>query len=230
MKKGSGGTILFLLILILIVQVYIMIFDDPVSISRKALAESKILLQGKDPGVPESKPADKSQARETVAEIGPKEQPVIKGARRREQRPVVPFVAHGRDQSEPKTPLSVRPQGPLVPGMVRDIKTAKVSADAVETEKVYKAVIYGILILEENEKLALTREQALKLKKALDMMNRVQSAVPDARKAILENLTDEQLKEIYRLMCLRRGGSQPLSPETMDGNSAELRGILQKRR
>jgi len=218
MDKSKGNILIYLLIIVLAVQVYIMFFHDPVILSRRGLIESRILLQGKDPGVPEPVPGqepEEGDKKRTVQMIG------------NEPRPVVGGVTHGEGQSEPRSPLSLRHRGPWVPGIVDSFDTAKFSIES--SEDYYKSLIYGIMILEDRKDLAVTKEQAVKLKEIIDMKSEVDQAVPEAQEIIFKTLTDRQLRYAYLQMCIKRGGSRPLSPKSIEKYSKEVLKLLDKR-
>ncbi|MCE1247521.1 MAG: hypothetical protein LWY06_12830 [Firmicutes bacterium] len=214
----KGNFIIWLLALVAGVQVYIMLFHDPVELSKKGLIESRILLQGHDPGVPQPVPGqDPEQEGEkvTVQTIGTG------------PRPVVP-ASHGEGQDEPMLPLSVRPKGPIVPGMPDDMKNAKFEMQG--GQDYFKAIVYGVLILEEQGELALSKEQAVKLKKIIEMKADSGDAIPFAQQTIGETLTDEQLRYIYRQMCLKRGGLKPLPPESIETYSGQVYQMLKNKK
>lgn len=218
MDKSKGNILIYLLIIVLAVQVYIMFFHDPVILSRKGLIESRILLQGKDPGVPDPVPGqepEEGDKKRTVQLIG------------NEAKPVVGGVTHGEGQNEPRSPLSVRHRGPGIPGLVDDLDTAQFSVES--NEDYYKALIYGIMILEDRKDLAITKEQAVKFKEIIDMKSEVDDAVPEAQEVIFRTLTDKQLRYAYLLMCIKRGGSKPLSPKTIEKYSKKVLKLLKKR-
>lgn len=227
-KSSSGVYPLILLVIVVLVQLYITFFNDPVELTMKTLAEPRILLQGKDPGVPDAAPQviqETGDLKQTVAVIGPQERPAISPG----DRPAVPGVAHGEGSPEPKSPLSVRHRGPIAPGVIEDLKNADITSDSVQMEKYYKAMIYGILILEESRELALSQEQARSIRMVLDMLSEVRGSVPNAYGVILSSLTDEQLKYIYIEMCKIRGNSGPLPPEALDEQSVKLYKLMKER-
>ncbi|MCD4782518.1 MAG: hypothetical protein K8T10_01675 [Candidatus Eremiobacteraeota bacterium] len=218
MDKSKGNILIYLLIIVLAVQVYIMFFNDPVILSKKGLVESKILLQGKDPGVPEPVPGqepEEGDKKRTVQSIGNEPQPVVGG------------VTHGEGQNEPRSPLSLRHKGPRIPGLVDDLDKAQFSIES--SEDYYKALIYGIIILEDRKDLAITKEQAVKLKEIIYMKSEVDDAVPEAQEIIFKSLTDKQLRYAYLRMCIKRGGSRPLSPKSIEKYSRSVLKLLKTR-
>lgn len=218
MNNQKGNLLLALIILVLLVQIYIMFFNDPVKLSRACLVESKILLQGKDPGVPQPVPGKEPEDfgnKVTVQTIGPN------------ARPAVANVSHGEGQADPKVPLSLRPKVPQFGDILTNFNSSSMSIE--KNEDYYKTLICGILILEENEKLAVTREQADQLKRVLELRSMVKDAVPRAQEVLLETLTDDQLKYIYFQMCRFRGGMRPLPPESLDRYSKEALSMVKKK-
>jgi hypothetical protein len=214
----KGNFIIYLLILVAAVQLYIMLFNDPVELSKRGLVESRILLQGHDPGVPQPKPGQDTEQegeRVTVQTIGTG------------PRPVVP-ASHGEGQEEPMLPMSVRPKGPVVPGMPDDMKNAKF--DIQGEQDYYRALVYGVLILEEEGTLSLSRDQAIKLKKLVEMKSGSSDAIPNSQQTIVETLTDEQLRYVYRQMCIKRGGLKPLPPESIETYSGQVYEMLKNRK
>lgn len=214
----KGNYLVWLLALVAVVQLYIMLFHDPVELSKRGLVESRILLQGHDPGVPKPVPGQETEQeteKVTVQTIGTG------------PRPVVP-ASHGEGQDEPMLPLSVRPKGPVVPGMPDDMKNAKF--DLHGGQDYFRALVYGVLILEEEGTLALSKEQAVKIKKLIELKSSSNDAIPFAQQTIIETLTDEQLRYIYRQMCMKRGGLKPLSPESIETYSGQVYQMLKNRR
>jgi len=217
MRHTKGNILIYLLLFVLVVQVYIMFFNDPVKLSKSGLIENRILLQGKDPGVPQPIPGKEPEEAgqvQTVQEIGTHARPAVR-------------ASHGEGQAMPKQLKSSRRINPYFPTMPKDFRKALITVDS--SEDYYKALIYGILILEETDELALTPEQAFRLKKVLEMKSKVQGAVPEAQNDLLKNLSISQLRYMFLRMCIERGGGNPLPPETLGKYSREVYYILKER-
>ncbi len=218
MKFDRDSFLIVLLVIALGIQIYITFFKDPVALSQKGLVESKILLQGRDPGVPPPTPGKEPELDQkiTVQKIGPEPRPVV-----------VPGVTYGEGQSAPKVPLSALPKGPMEENMPKDME--KFSFSLEKNEDFFKFVLYGIAILQQNKEVALTPSQAKRLKKIFDRQYKVRDAVPKAQKVILETLTDRQLKYIYIQKCRKQGGSNPLPPEYIEKKAVELEKLLRRK-
>lgn len=217
MRRNKGHLLIFLLVAVLLIQVYIMLVRDPVNMSKIGLKEDRILLQGKDPGVPAPIPGkepEEAGSVQTVQNIG------------MEARPAVP-ASHGEGQPVPLSPKTVRPKNPHFPNMPDNFNKAYITVDG--SEDYYKTLIYGVLILEDSKELSITKEQALKLTKVLNLKSQIQDAVPEAQTVIMENLTDDQLRYIFLQMSLQRGGSRPLPPEQLAEFATKAYNALQKR-
>ena len=217
MKRSKGHLLIILLVAVLLIQVYIMLVKDPVRMSKVGLKEDRILLQGKDPGVPAPIPGKEPEISgnvQTVQQIGMEARPAVN-------------ASHGEGQPIPLSPKLARPKNPHFPNMPDDFNKAFITVDG--SEDYYKTLIYGVLILEDSKELSITKEQALKLTKVLNLKSQIQDAVPEAQKVIMENLTDEQLRYMFLQMSIQRGGSRPLPPEKLSEYSKKAYDALQKR-
>ncbi len=217
MKRSRGHLLIVLLVAVLLIQVYIMLIKDPVKMSKIGLKEDRILLQGKDPGVPAPIPGkepEEAGSVQTVQQIGMEARPAVN-------------ASHGEGQPIPLSPKSTRPKNPHFPNMPDDFNKANITVDG--SEDYYKTLIYGVLILEDNNQLSITKEQAIKLTKVLNLKSQIQDAVPEAQKVIMENLTDDQLRYIFLQMSIQRGGSRPLPPEKLSEYSKKTYDALQRR-
>ena len=217
MRKSKGNMLVYLLVAVLAVQLYIVFFKDPVKLSKKALKENKILLQGKDPGVPEPVPGKEPEEAgnvQTVLEIGMHARPAVN-------------ASHGEGQAMPKSIKSTTKKNPFFPNMPENFKKAFITVDG--SEDYYKTLVYGVLILEETDELALTPEQAVRLKKVLELKSQVEDSVPEAQNVLIKNLSDEQLKYIFLQMSRERGGSRPLPPEQLSEYAKKAENALKGR-
>lgn len=217
MKRNRGHLLLILLAAVLLIQVYIMLVKDPVKMSKMGLKEDRILLQGKDPGVPAPVPGkepEEAGSVQTVQQIGMEARPAVN-------------ASHGEGQPMPMSPKSAKPKNPHFPNMPDDFNKAYITVDG--SEDYYKTLIYGVLILEDDRELSITREQAQRLTKVLKLKSQIQDAVPEAQTVIMENLTDEQLRYMFLQMSIQRGGSRPLPPEKLSEYAKKAYDALQKR-
>lgn len=214
MKKGKGNVLIFLLVLILVTQVYILFFSDPMEMVRKSAVEKEILLQRQVKPQPSAPPPGQPLRRtgDTVQEIGSKPRPAL-----------VPGVGYGEDQEAPRAPLSAYPRQP---GM--QMEDTELELSLQQSHNFYRTLIYGILILENERSNSLTPEQAKELKEILESRGKIIDVVPETQSVILSTLSENQLKYIYFQKCRKQGGALPLPPGFVDENAEKLLKIMEK--